>query len=575
MQALEDARESLSDRSFVSIHSVGRQAGDIERAVEGHFRLGARTFALESPIDWAEGPYAESDAGAFFLNSFVFAEPILSDPRFEEALPALIRVFLDWLASNPMVDAPTHRYSWHDHAAAGRLVYLAFTLREAVRRRLVEGAKANALAVGVLDHVRYLVDDENYAANYNHGLFSDAALALAARSLASYGPAQRWAEIGSTRFREVLDGTVDREDALHLEHSPYYHWIIHGAISRFSEAGLFEELNLTGLVRRMEESGSWLVAPDGTLPPLGDTPFGAEPPSSVKRAAQSNSGMRVFSSAGYAAIRRGGSCLIVTAAYHPTAHKHSDDCSFCLYEGGLPLVLDAGDPGHDYQSADRRFGTSPAAHAAVSVDGFDWSRQGGRPHGSGISAAAEAEGLHAVLARNPTAASDGGRALRILVYSPGDFLVAIDQVEAGPRQTVRRHLPLAPDLEATVSLGGRVDLRRGGTPTASVIPFSVAGAAPEGVELFRGREAPEIEGVYYPKIGEPSPRCSLVFSALGGEPRALAIALSGRGIDSPTLSWAEKDGCAEIELKGLAERPIRLRAAGSTLELSRPAADTR
>lgn len=572
VKALEAARESVGDVSFVSIHSVGRQSDDVESAVQGRFRIGDRGFRLESPIDWAEKPYAESDARAFFLNSFVFADPVLASPDFSRALPELIRVFLDWLGANPRVGEPGHRYSWHDHAAAGRLVYLAYVLREGVGRRLVDGRAARRLATGVLDHVDYLIADENYAAHYNHGLFADAALAIAARTLEPYEPARRWREVGSARFRKVLGATVDAADALHLEHSPYYHWIIHGAISRFSEAAVFEGLDLPDLVRRMEESGSWLVAPDGTLPPFGDTPWGAEPPASVKRDAEANSGLRVFGSAGYAAVRRRGSCLIVTAAHHPTAHKHADDCSFCLYEDGLPIVIDAGDPGHDYGSADRRYGTSPAAHATISIDDHDWVTEGGGPYGSGMIAAAEHEGIHALLAVNPGAVPGGGEARRLFAYSPASFLIVIDLVEATSDQTLRRHVPLAPDLTAAVSPEGRIGIRRDGDEIATLVSFCAGDVPPEGVEVSVGRRVPQLGGWYYPGPGDPAPRCSIAFVGPGGHPRALALTpgTGGPPAPAPVLSCSNRDGLTELEVTGVDERPVRLRTDGRTLELSRP-----
>ena len=172
----------------------------------------------------------------------------------------------------------------------------------------------------------------------------------------------------------------------------------------------------------MDEFGAWLVAPDGTLPPIGDTPIGQPAYRKSAETSASLSGMHTFWTAGYAVVRKGNSALIVTAAHHPTAHKHADDGSFCLYEDGRAVILDSGDPGHDYESPERRYGTSPAAHAAICVDGFDWAKES-PPYGSGIVAAAEQGGLYALLTRNPGAVPDGGTARRVLVYGPGRFLL--------------------------------------------------------------------------------------------------------------------------------------------------------
>ena len=68
----------------------------------------------------------------------------------------------------------------------------------------------------------------------------------------------------------------------------------------------------------------------------------------------------------------------------------------------------------------------------ICVDGFDWAKES-PAYGSGIVAAAEQDGLYALLTRNPDAVPDGGAARRVLVYGPGRFLLAIDDVEADAR----------------------------------------------------------------------------------------------------------------------------------------------
>ena len=564
VKALEASRQSADALSFVSIHSVRRQPEDVENAVLGRFRLGSRAFKLKAPIDWSEGPYEESDAGAFFLNSFVFADPVLASPDCDRALPELIRVFLDWLESNPRGENPEHRYSWHDHAAAGRLVYLAYVLREGVLRGATDSSAAARVATGVLDHVDYLIAEENYAATYNHGLFADAALAIAARALHVYRPAHRWLEVASARFSRVLEMTVDPVDALHLEHSPYYHWIIHGAISRFAAGGIFEGLDLRGLARRMEESGAWLVAPDGTLPPFGDTPWGAEPPVSVKRAAAQTTGVRVFEQAGYAAVREGGSCLLVTAAHHATAHKHADDGSFCLFEGGRPLVIDSGDPGHDYGTPLRVHGTSPSAHAAVTVGGHDWI--GDPPSGSGVIGAARHGDRHAILVEAPNANPENGVARRALVYEPGSFLLCVDLAEAGEEQVVRRYLPLAVDLEVIVGVGGELTFARDGEEVAWLVALADPSTRPEGIEVVRGQEHPGLGGVYFPRMGSAAARSTVVFSSVGGAPRAFALDLRGRPDLAPSLSTSVSGDELSVKVSGLGDETMALRLCPDAID---------
>ena len=568
VELLEATAGTLEDMSFVSIHSVPRQTGDIDAALAGTFRLRGERFALSPPVDWWEEPYRATGERGFFQNSFVFADPLLADPRFPEVLTALAAICADWLAANPQAEAShPHPYAWHDHAAAGRLVVMAFVLRETIRRGLLDATLAETLAAGILEHARYLLGNENYAAHYNHGLFSDAALALAARSLASAPLAAVWTEVAEDRFGAVLSHTIDADEAVHLEHSPYYHWIIHGALSRFAAAGIFEGLDLVGLTQRMEESGAWLVAPDGTLPPIGDTSSGRRPPQSLESASTSLTGMRVFSAAGYAVVQKGSSTLVVTAAHHPTAHKHADDGSFCLYENGEAVILDSGDPGHDYESPERRYGTSPIAHATICVDGFDWARERS-PYGSGIVASAEWDGLYALLTRNPGAVPGGGAARRALVYAPARFLLAIDDVEAGPEHELVRSLPVAPGLETKIEASGGVAILGEAGAIARLIQVSTADAPPDGVEVVFGRRLPEMGGFCFPTPETCEPRCDIRFCGAAGQPRAFALLMEDAGSDErPTMTWKESGEQVDVEITGITDSALRVRIGKNSLAL--------
>jgi Heparinase II/III-like protein/Heparinase II/III N-terminus len=568
VEVLEGASAKLEDLPFVSIHSVSRRPEDVEAALQGTYRLRDERFTLSPPVDWWDEPYRAPGERGFFQNSFVFADPLLADPRFPEVLAPLAAIFADWLATNPQSGAANpHRYAWHDHAAAGRITVMAFVLREGVRRGLLDSTVARTLAAGVLEHARYLLAEENYAAHYNHGFASDAALTLAARSLAPAPQATAWAEVAERRFAAVLDHMIDGADAVHLEHSPYYHWNIHGALSRFAAAGLFEGLDLAGLARRMEESGAWLIAPDGTLPPIGDTPFGERPPPVVSAMSASLSGMRVFPTAGYAVVRAGGSALIVTAAHHPTAHKHADDGSFCLYEDGQPLILDSGDPGHDYESAERGYGTSPAAHATICVDDFDWAR-GAPPHGSGMLASAEWDGLYALLTRNPGAVPGGGAARRALVYAPGRFLLVIDDVEAGTDSRLVRSLPLAPGLDATLTARGRVEIEEGGHTVARLVQLTPPDAPLDGVEVVFGRRLPELGGFSFPSPDESRPSCDVRLCGAAGHPRAFAVLMHDTGTgEPPAMVWTASGSRVDVEISGLTESTLAIRIGEDSVGL--------
>jgi hypothetical protein len=295
----------------------------------------------------------------------------------------------------------------------------------------------------------------------------------------------------------------------------------------------------------MKAAGAWLVAPDGTLPPIGDTPSGQRPPAEAAAIGASLSGMRVFSRAGYAVVRDRESALIVTAAHHPTAHKHADDGSFCLYEQGVPIVLDSGSPGYEYDSPEFRYGTSPAAHATICVDDFDWSRQS-PAYGSGMLAAAERDGLYALLTCNPGAVPGGGAARRVLAYSPGHFLLVIDDVEAGADRQIARYLPLAPDLDASLDGRGGAEISRQGATVARLIQVLTGGAPPDEAQVIR----------------------DLALVGRGGHPRAYALVLDGTAVEAPVMSWSTSGRLVDVEISGLADSPVVISVGETTVELA-------
>jgi Heparinase II/III-like protein len=567
-EELAAASGKLDDLPFISIHSVGRRAGDIDAALRNTYRLGEEHFTLAPPVDWWHEPYQRPGERAFLQNSFVFADPLLADARFGEVLVPLAAIFADWLGANPRSGSPhPHRYAWHDHAAAGRVVTMAFVLREGVRRGLLDRAMAQTLASGVLQHVQYLLAEENYAAHNNHGFASDAAVTLAARSLAPASQTKAWAEVAARRFAQVLDHMIDREEAIHLEHSPYYHWIIQGALARFAAGGLFEGLDLVGLTRRMEEAGAWLVAPDGTLPPIGDTPMGQRPPRSALATSATRTGMKVFPAAGYAVIRAADSALIVTAAHHPTAHKHADDGSFCLYERGRPIILDSGNPGYEYDSSEFRYGTSPAAHATICVDGFNWAR-GAPPYGSGIVGATEGGSLYALLTRNPHAVPGGGAARRVFVYAPAQFLLVIDDVEAGGDHRLSRHLPLAPGLMARLSRPGGVEIADGDSTIAHLLQLTTAKTAVDSVDIACGQDQPELRGVRFLTPEEPCASCDVTLSGPAGQPRAYMLRFGPLDADRPpAMTCNRSNDRLDVTVNGVMASTLEIRVGEDSLTL--------
>ncbi|HEY6653615.1 MAG TPA: heparinase II/III family protein [Solirubrobacterales bacterium] len=520
----------------------------------------------------------EGDEYAFFLNCFIFADTVLaaepSDDLFDRIIGALTRIYLDWIEQNPQVDHPNeHKYAWYDHAAAARLVHLAYLLREGIRLGQLEAEERHTLAVSVVEHADYVLSDENYQPNHNHGLFSDAALKLAADELSVAPESAQWAEVATSRFRSVVELTVEASEGVHLEHSPFYQLVVRNALARFAPAQLLPPEELDSLLERMDEASSWLTAPDGALPPIGDTNVGSRPSAAVQEAATQTRGLRAFSQSGYCVVHDGDSYLIVTAGFHSEGHKHADDLSFCLYEGGRMVVVDSGNPGYDYASAARQYCVSPSAHSGIAVDSYTWIRDPRGGAGSGLVGSGSLDDWYAILAENPRIAPDDRVARRLLLYRPASSLVVIDEVAASGEEVVERYLQLAPELNATVLTTGLVEIGdEEGASVSLVAPFGDDQAESDSVSAIRGRTTAPLGGLFFPQFEVCEACTTVVLSRHGGGMLGYRMTLGSEvGTQSEQMvatgSLAGED--ALLTITGLGESTLEVGLQDGELALSK------
>jgi Heparinase II/III-like protein/Heparinase II/III N-terminus len=574
LAALDENAARLERREFVGVHASHAKDGDVEAAGEWRFRMGKERYELRPPVDWSDGPYSVGDEHAFRVNCFFFADPVVhadaSDEVRTSLLESLAALYQDWIEQNPQVDPPRHKYAWYDHAAAARVVHLTYLLRESGRLGVLYPEEREALAGSVIDHVDYLMAEENYQPNHNHGLFSDAGLHLASEALSFYPESAEWAALASERFRATLSRTIDVDEGIHLEHSPFYQLVMRRALERFGSTGLLPPVELNALLERMDLATAWMTSPDGTLPTIGDTSAGANPDPPAREFIEQCSGLRSFPRSGYCMVREGGSYLFVTAAFHTQAHKHADDLSFCLYEEGRLLIGDSANAGYDYDSAARQFCVSPSAHSGIGIDSHTWIADPRGGSGSGIVAAGSIDGTHAILAENQRIAPDDRVARRLFLYRPGRSLVVIDEVAARDDEVVERYLQLSPELSATVLSNGEVEILRDGSRTAWLAPLEEEDGAPDSVSVLRGRTSPPLGGLFFPEIERVEACTTVVLSRYGGGMFGYLLTL-GKA-EEPGAVWADGSlagPTAKVVISGMGDAPLVVQLVGEELSLLR------
>jgi hypothetical protein len=577
LAALEQNAAGLDRKAFVGVHSSHAKDGDLDSARDWQFRMGKQgQYELRPPVDWAEAPYALGDEHAFRINSFFFADPVVlaeaPDDVRGSLYETLAALFVDWIEQNPREDPPRpHKYAWYDHAAAARIVHLTNLLRESGRLGLLYPEEREALARSIIDHVDYLMAEENYQPNHNHGLFSDAGLHLASDAVSFFPESAEWAALATERFRATLETTLEASEGVHLEHSPFYQLVMRRALERFGSRGLLPAVELNALLERMDRATAWMTSPDGTLPTVGDTNADAVPDPPAEALVPQCSGLRAFPRSGYAMVREEGSYLFVTAAFHSLAHKHADDLSFCLYEEGRLLIGDSGNPGYDYAGAARQFGVSPAAHSGIGVDSYMWVDDPRGGAGSGLVAVGSLDDTHAILAENPRIAPDDRVARRLFIYRPGEALAVIDHVDAEEHEVVERCLQLSPELSASVLSSGAVEILRDGSRVAWLAPLEEEEGAPDAVSAVRGRTSPPLGGLFFPAIEQVQACTTVTFSRYGGGTFGYLLTV-GSGDHEPAPAWAEGvlgGPVPKLILTGMGEEPVVVELAGEALQLAR------
>jgi hypothetical protein len=463
--------------------------------MEGNHTITGKQVKLIPPVDWKQDPYNDR-TWRFWLHSLVPLDILFQISLKNRNIDALKRardIALDWIRQNPRDDKKISEFAWYDMAVGIRTAYLAYLLRAGICDNIFSEDEISLLLSSLEVHGKFLADEKFYRFGDNHGLYQDAGLYLLANHAPFIPQAGLWRQIASDRFLKTVKNTVNWEEGVHLEHSPGYHFTITNLIRKLRKETGIGDNRLDDLVERMEDSGGWLVYPDGTIPQLGDGNLDMAPDWGLKSASD-KAGMKVFLESGYAVVKAEDSYLIVAAGYHSRAHKHSDELTFCLFEKNIRIIVDSGRYAYAPTEPGRKYAQSAKAHNVLLVDGMDFEFKNAKPYGSGILATGEEGGWFAIKGVNPLLEKIGVRHHRFFIYRPGEIIVVVDQVHSNNEHTYSRIFHLGPDLKLVSSKSSFLFQKD---------DFKVNIKAHEESELttriVRGRKTPDLQGWTFPK----------------------------------------------------------------------------
>jgi hypothetical protein len=451
---------------------------------------------LVPPVDWRMDPYDNLN-WRFWFHAMEHLDVPLRIYEQDTDLYALAKardLMLDWLPDNLVEGERTGDYAWHDMSVGIRASFLGYIWRECRRTDLLESGQETHLTNALHVHARWLSDEENYTGETNHGLFEDAGLFLMGAYAAELPESAEWRDHAESRFLETLARHVQFDEGVHKEQSPSYHFYIRDVIKRLNEqAGIGGE-GLAVLVRKLDAAAGWMVMPDGTMTPFGDTDL-EKAPAFARESADAADGLQAFLETGYAFVRREGSYLGMTCCFHSDAHKQADELSWSLFENGHLVVGEAGRWGYrDEKEPARVYARASHGHNALIVDDESFPWRDRDSYGSGLMAAGQGDGWYAILGRNPLLEPIEHR--RLLLYRPGELVLVVDEVEAEDEHTIDRRLHFGPDLVAEKSDDGVIAKGEDGELVATL--FDASGI-PVEISLARGVEEPRMDGWTFPR----------------------------------------------------------------------------
>ena len=450
--------------------------------VLGAFRPLGEAELPADPAAW--GRSTDDLLTLFHLHGFAELARYAAGPQSPEGDRFWVGVLESWLAAHGRPSTP----AWHPFPLSVRLLAWCGALsRGGWPVEVAEGVAASAWR-----QARYLRRCVEHEIGGNHVIKNAAALCVAGACFDD-GALMR---SGSRLMRRELARQV-LADGGHEERAPAYHREVvvdvEDAAAALAAAG-HADAAVEDTLGRMQRFLTGLVAPDGSLPRLGDAWDG--PPLEPGRSREEQ-----LTASGMIVLRDGLSQLVMSVGppgpSHLPAHVHAHVLGVELWAEKTPVLVDRGVL--EYSGATRDRFRSTAMHSTVEVDGEDQCRFVGSFRALDLPrAAGELEKLEgAVVVR---AWHDGYRRLadpvvhrRVVVWLGEGGIVVVDRLEAAGPHAVCSSAHLAPGLDrATLPAGLRWEALGGLAVTSEPVSHALyLGTSVDAVALrLRGRVEP-------------------------------------------------------------------------------------
>ncbi|MGU3395345.1 alginate lyase family protein [Priestia sp. D51] len=349
------------------------------------------TYKFNGKLTWKENPYKDDSWSFYFqsLDMVGYLTNAYEQTHSQKYLEKAQWYIESWMNANPSPTKQASRFAWKDHSTANRVVTMIQFWEQYKDSAIYDKDFENKLIEMLEKHGDFLMDDKNYSAGSNHGIFQDRSLIELALIFPDMSHSEQWYKKGMGRLITHVEGDVTKS-GVHKEHSPSYHLLvlnlfksINGFIKQFN----VNEPKLKDGISKMEDYLAFIGNQSGDLPMLGDSQpeslYSLNPKSITSQkllyvVTKGKQGKKpgqemVYADGGTAVFKNDLNnerplYLLFTSAFHSTTHKHADDLSFILNYGKTDFFVDSGKYNYSYTDPYREYFKGTLAHNTVTVD---------------------------------------------------------------------------------------------------------------------------------------------------------------------------------------------------------------
>ena len=398
-------------------------------------------------------------------------------------------------------DGMDEKAAWEDpHAVAFRTMVLTNSWWKLRELNVLPVDTSTRLLQALEVHAKYLMKEENFEGQDNHGITEASALVVLATSFPDLTGSAEWESIGSGRLNHLIMTLVD-EDGVLVENSPYYHFY---SLEKFWEINQYANtydvpLNreFSSRLNQMIVYATHILQPDLGIPQLGASLESyAHYTNEYEQMAEGNDNFLYVLTKGEKGVTPPDRNLVLPSSgqtimrsswgdeqsyesqtqvifdYGPyrTSHSDLDAMNLVIYGNGHQLLVDPGlytyEPG-DYRS----YFNGTSAHNTVVVNGKNQIK------GTGYAGEFRSGSDYAYQSAYHFLYSDASH-YRAVALLGSNYVLLIDHLVSPEEQEYTQRFHVFPGAELTIN--GLTVQARGVDPSEALTFYQIL---PDGIQL--------------------------------------------------------------------------------------------